>query len=145
MSNTDELLQRCFDGDLNDEESQMLFTRLSAQRQLREEFRALADLKNNIRGTRSIPFPRALDDRIRPMFARGKRTMAPDALSVRGIFRRRLTIPVPAFAVLILIMIAGILFSLRPETPPQYKTEVIYLSEMPTYVVQSTVVKTVNN
>jgi len=145
MNTHDEILQRCFDDDLNDDEMKSLFTLLSKNKVLREEYKAMHALRNEFRSGESYRVPAHLDDRVNDMIASHRRTFIRNAAPVKRFFARRLSFSVPAFAALIVLMLAGSYVAAATWFKPARLTEYVYVVEMPAYVVQSTVYTTTNN
>jgi negative regulator of sigma E activity len=145
MTHHDEMLQRCFDNDLTDDELKTFFAALAKERKLRDEYKEMHVLRNDLRAAPSIPVPAALDERVNAMIASHRRRFIPDASPVRRFFSRRLTLSIPAFAALIVLMLAGSFYAATTVFRPVQQTAYVYVVEMPAYVVQSTVYDVVNN
>lgn len=145
MNKSDELLQRCFDNDLNDEEMQILFAELSGTREMRKQFRFLQELKMELRSNTTIQVPSSLDERIRSLILTRHRSNLPDASPLRRIISRKFTISVPAFVATVLFLFVGAYFAAANVIKQKTETEYVYIVEMPPYVVQSKIYETVNN
>lgn len=145
MTHHEEMLQRCFDNDLTDDELKTFFASLAKDRRLRDDYKAMHVLRNDLRTAPTIPVPVALDERVNAVIASHRRKFIPDAIPVRRFFSRRLTFSVPAFAAMIVLLLAGSYFAATTVVRPVQQTEYVYVVEMPAYVVQSTVYSTINN
>lgn len=145
MIHLEEMLQRCFDNDLTDDELKIFFATLAKDRNLRDDYKEMHVLRNDLRAALSMPVPAALDERVNATIASHRQGFIPDAAPVRRFFSRRLTLSVPAFAALIVLLLAGSFYAATTVLRPEQRTEFVYVVEMPAYVVQSTVYDVVNN
>jgi len=137
MKQNEELLQRCFDGDLNDDEMKQLFFAMSNDKILRKQFRSFQTLRL---GLQSIPLqnvPVKLDERIKSLHSVSRDEILPSKSALRRVITKRFTLSVPAFAATILLLLAGSYFAATNIFVRQPKMEYVYVVEMPAYVVQS--------
>lgn len=134
MTTNEELLQRCIDDDLTDQEMQSLFAALSTSAPLRNEFRDLLALRSELSLTAHSAAPVSLDRRIESL-------AVPRWSLNRPAFRRVLSrrIPVPAFALFaaaVMLIFGSIAYygqqMLRPPV-----TRYVYVYEMQPVIVQS--------
>ena len=137
MKKNEELLQRCFDSDLNDDEMESLFSEMSKDKTLRVQFRSLQKLQTELRSIPSPNVPATLDERITSTFVAPRTGMFPSRSAFQRIYRKKFTLSIPAFAATILLLLAGSYVAAKTIFIPKQKLEYIYVVEMPTYVVQS--------
>ena len=146
MTQNEELLQRCFDGDVNDEEMKNLFVVLCKDGGLRNTFRSLQALRRDLH---SIPAPNispALDERIKALNRSSMLRLLPDRPSLKKFAAKKITMSVPALAAALLLMVIGSYFAATTvEVAPKPETEYVYVVEMPAYVVQSSYQTIKNN
>ncbi|MEI7907868.1 MAG: hypothetical protein WCI84_10985 [Bacteroidota bacterium] len=146
MTQNEELLQRCFDGDVNDEEMKNLFVVLCKDGGLRNTFRSLQMLRRDLH---SIPVPNvspALDERIKTLNKYSLLRLLPDRPSLKKFTAKKITMSVPAIAAALLLMVIGSYFAATTiEVTPKPETEYVYVVEMPAYVVQSSYQTIKNN
>ena len=146
MTQNEELLQRCFDADLNDDEMKNLFLVLGKDGGLRNTFRSLQTLRRDLL---SIPAPNispALDERIKALNRSSMLRLLPDRPSLKKFAAKKITMSVPALAAALLLMVIGSYFAVSTvEVGPKPETEYVYVVEMPAYVVQSSYQSIKNN
>jgi len=137
MKKIEELLQRCFDGDLNDVEMKQLFFEMSTDGSLRKQFRSLQALRKGIQSIPLQPVPASLDKRIKSLYPMSDNRMSPNKSAFRRIVTKKFTLSMPAFAATVLMLLAGSYFAATNIFVPKQKLEYVYVVEMPAYVVQS--------
>lgn len=139
MKKHEELLQRCFDGDLNDDEMRNLFSAMSNDEMLREQFRSLQMLRNGLQSLQSQIVPAALDERIKRMSFATQRTMLSGESILRRIMERKFVLSIPAFAATVLLLLAGSYFAATKIQTQQGVTEFVYIMELPQVEVHAVV------
>ncbi len=131
MKTIDELLQRCFDGDLNDDEMKQLFVEMSIDGSLRKQFQSLQTLRN---GLRSIPLPGTtgmLDDRIKRLHLNTSVRIQSGRSFFQRIMNKKFSFSIPAFAAAVLLLIVGGYFTVTKIAAPKTETEFIYIMQLP--------------
>ena len=131
MKQNEELLQRCFDGDLNDDEMKQLFFAMSNDKILRKQFRSFQTLRL---GLQSIPLqnvPVKLDERIKSLHSVSRDGILPSKSALRRVFTKRFTLSVPAFAATVLLLLAGSYFAATNIFVQQPKKEYVYVLQIP--------------
>lgn len=131
MKKNEELLQRCFDGDLNDDEMKYLFSAMSNDEMLREQFRSLQTLRTVIQSLQSQNVPTTLDDRIKRMSLTPHGTMPFSESVLRRIVGKKFILSIPAIAATVLILLAGSYFVTTKMLVPKAETEFVYIMQLP--------------
>lgn len=146
MTQNEELLQRCFDADLNDEEMKNLFLVLGKDGGLRNTFRSLQTLRRELHSIPAPNVPPELDERIKALSRYSMLHLLPDRPSLKNFAAKKITMSVPALAAALLLMVIGSYFAATTgEGVPKPETEYVYVVEMPAYVVQSSYQTIKNN
>ncbi len=131
----DELLQRCFDGDLNDAEMELLFSRMGNDAGLRKDFRSLMSLRNDLQTIRDRMEP--LRESTRPIPVSGQILQKPDRPSIRTRFNKKISVSIPVLTMVSILILIGTYSLTRSMTERQQDLQYVYFGEMPAYVVQS--------
>jgi len=145
MNANDEMLHRLMDNELPDDGMREVFGALQQNRMLREQFRSLLDLTRVLHAGASEPVPASHDTKVEALFRTHRPQFAVDASPIRKMFARKIRVPLPAFAAALLLILLGSYVALTTLPAVTQQTEYVYVSEMPPYVVQSTVYDVVNN
>ena len=145
MNKTEELLQRCFDSDLNDAEMKELFRELGKDAELRKSFRSLQSLRNDLRSITSPQISSLLDERIGKISVSSSAAYDAHRSPMRRMVMKKMSVSIPAMAAVLLILLMGSYFAAVNFFVPQQKTEYVYVVEMPAYVVQSSTSIITNN
>jgi hypothetical protein len=135
MKKSEELLQRCFDGDLNDSEMKELFFEMSNNDELRIQFRSLQTLRRGLQSLRSPNVPQSLDKRINRMNAVPPFANLPGTFGLRQIIAKKFTLSIPAFAAAVLLLLAGSYFAVSKVAAAKTETEFVYIMQLPTVEV----------
>lgn len=131
----DELLQRCFDGDLNDAEMEQLFSRMGNDAGLRKDFRSLMSLRNDLQMIRDRMEP--LRESVRPIPVSGHQFQKPDRPSLRSHFNKKISVSIPVLTMVSILILFGTYSITRSMTERKQDMQYVYFGEMPAYVVQS--------
>jgi anti-sigma factor RsiW len=134
MTNNEELLQRCFDNDLNDAEMKRLFAALAGSASLREEFSSMQGMQHSLRSVAQYLPSVSLDRRVEQLTS-GRRTTA--AAPIRTLFRRTVPLRTVAIAVMLFVFVAGSLLLVLPVSKKEIETQYVYIVQMPPVVVTS--------
>ncbi|MFA6457068.1 MAG: hypothetical protein WCW40_09625 [Bacteroidota bacterium] len=145
MKEYEELLQRCFDNDLDDKELKTLFAEMSKNASLRASFCALQSMRQDLHAIPVPEFPRALDERVRSINRGLILRMFPNAVPVHRFVEKKISFSVPAIAASILLLLFGSYYAATRFFVPQPRMEYVYVVEMPAYVVQSSYQEIKNN
>ncbi len=145
MKENEELLQRCFDGDLSDREMKKLFGDLSIQEKLREQFRAFQRLRNDLQTVPVHPVPVSLDLRIQSVIPQKQMRLLQHSSVVKRFVEKRFSVSIPAIAATLLVTFAvcyAAAIMMFTTTPAK---EYVYVVELPAYVVKSNHPHIINN
>lgn len=137
MNDKDELVHRCMDNDLDDAELKSLFTAMGKSEQLRNEFRSILQLRQQLQVLESPPIPASLDHKISALSARPKKRWSLNIPPIRNIIVKR--IPVPAFVVVAaaLLLLLGSVFAIEYPLLRRPSVQYVYVYELQPVVVQS--------
>ena len=103
----EEQVSALIDHELKDEETEMLFVHLSTCRACRRSLQSVLDLRSDLGEQVSPMAPKELDERMLKVMSIPKRLEA-DRKPVRGhVWTRRISIPLPIAAAIMMILIAG--------------------------------------
>jgi anti-sigma factor RsiW len=135
-----EAISAYIDHELDDEAGAELFAHLGTCISCRQSFAALSALHTQIASTPSPEVPSTLDRRIRKLHATPAARASRLQANVRSFWSRRLSVPAPAFAIVLLAATATLLISLLllRTTPPRPAGEqqVMYIMNMPAVEVE---------
>ncbi|MFA6468139.1 MAG: hypothetical protein WCW35_04515 [Bacteroidota bacterium] len=145
MNEKEELLQRCFDNDLDDGELRMLFVELGKNAVLRRSFRAMQLLREDLHSISSPEVPRTLDERIERIGRRSVLRLLPNAAPFKRFAIKKISVSAPAIAASFLLVLFGSYYAATRIFVPVPKMEYVYVVEMPAYVVQSNYQEIKNN
>ncbi|MFA5832542.1 MAG: hypothetical protein WDA22_03590 [Bacteroidota bacterium] len=137
MNVKEELLFRCFDEDLNDDEMKKLFVDLSKDDDLRNSFRNMLRLQHDLQMISKPTVPHALDMQMKTLSSSSRLSNMPDRPLLRRIVSKKISLSIPAFAAAMLLMLLGSYILATNVAVQKPKMEYVYVVEMPAYVVQS--------
>jgi anti-sigma factor RsiW len=123
------------DGELDDAAGAGLFAHLGACASCRRSFASLSTIRQHFASAPVPDVPERLDRRIRGLHA----APAARVSRLRTIWSQRLTIPAPAFALVLLIASVTILASLlwlKTTPAPAGEQQVMYIMSMPAVEVE---------
>ncbi len=132
-----DLLQRCMDDDLNDEEMKHLFATLSSDEQLRKDFRSLAALKNELRRIPDPLPPIYTNSGVRKYSADNGSIRKGGRISFNRLITSKISVRIPVIAALLLTMGLAGYGAMMLMFPKQPRTEYVYVVEMPPVIIQS--------
>ncbi len=141
MKHDQENVHRCLDNDLSDAEMKELFLTLGRSPARRKEFRALLQLRHELR-SEPISVPSSLDERIQPVLRPPAATILPFPASI---VRRRISFSLPAAAAALLLMLAMGYAAATSFAVPEQRNKYVYIVELPAYVVSGSHTQIVNN
>jgi anti-sigma factor RsiW len=143
MNNCDtyvEAISAYIDRELDDDAGAELFSHLATCVSCRRSFASLSALHIQISSTPAPEVPSSLDRRIHRLHATPAARASRLNATVHSLWSRRLSVPAPAFAILLLAATATLLISLLllRTTPPQPAGEqqVMYIMNMPAVEVE---------
>jgi len=145
MNSNEELLHRCFDADLNDNEMKKLFLDLSKNADLRNTFRKFQSLQHDLHMLSQPAVPASLDARMSTLRPALRFRQMQDRPLLRRIVSKKISLSLPALAAAFLLMIMGGYFAVTNVAIPKPKVEYVYVVEMPAYIVQSNYTSLKNN
>jgi anti-sigma factor RsiW len=135
-----EAISAYIDRELDDDAGAELFAHLGTCVSCRRSFASLSALHTQIRSTPSPEVPSTLDRRIHRLHATPAARVSRLNATVRSFWSQRLSVPAPAFAIVLLAATATLLISLLllRTTPPQPAGEqqVMYIMNMPAVEVE---------
>jgi hypothetical protein len=137
MNSSEELLQRCFDNDLNDTEMRTLFTTLSTSVRLREEFRSFQTMRMQLLALNTAVATSTLDRRIETLPGRPQEFWHAARLPVRRLFSKRIRVPVLAMIVAAAVLLFSSMIAAIQLSSQQPVTQYVYVYELQPVVVQS--------
>jgi anti-sigma factor RsiW len=136
----EEAISAYIDRELDDEAGAELFGHLGTCATCRTSFAALSTIHTRISATPPTDVPVTLDRRIRRLHAAPAARASRLQANVRSFWSRRLSVPAPAFAIVLLAATVTLLISLLllRTTPPQPAGEqqVMYIMNMPAVEVE---------
>ncbi|MCK9408606.1 MAG: hypothetical protein WCX28_13990 [Bacteriovoracaceae bacterium] len=144
MNSSEELLQRCFDNDLGDNEMKALFTELSTSVQLRYEFRSFQSMRTGLNAADNPSIPLSLDTRMESLFSSTLFRVSSLVL-LNAVVSKRFTVSIAAIAATLVLVLFGSYIAAINTIPSSTTTEYVYVSELPAYVVQSSFHEIKNN
>jgi anti-sigma factor RsiW len=137
-----EAISAYIDRELDDDAGAELFAHLGTCVSCRRSFASLSALHTQISAAPAPEVPSSLDRRIHRLHATPAARASRLNARVHSFWSQRLSVPAPAFAIMLLAATATLLFSLLllRTTPPQPAGEqqVMYIMNMPAVVVEGT-------
>ncbi|MDP1677419.1 MAG: hypothetical protein Q8L88_11195 [Bacteroidota bacterium] len=137
MKKNEELLQRCFDGDLNDDEMKNLFSEMSTDETLRMQFRSFQTLRQGLRSTPVHDVPVKLDERIKRLSLTSHVKMLSDKSRLQNFLSKKFSFSMPAFAATVLLLLVGSYFAATIVLAPKAETELVYIMQLPQIEVRA--------
>ena len=139
MTKNDELLQRCLDGELNDEEMKQLFFEMSNDEALRKQFRSFQSLR---RGLQTIPIPSVpikLDEKIKRLSLTPQIKRSLNKSVMEKVLSKKLSFSMPAFVGTALLLLLGSYFAATKIIPSRAETEFVYIMQLPQVEVHAVI------
>ena len=135
-----EAISAYIDRELDDDAGAELFAHLGTCISCRQSFASLSVLHAQLGNTPAPEVPSTLDRRIHRLHATPAARVARLQTNVRSFWSRRLSVPAPAFAIVLLAATATLLISLlllRTSPPrPAGEQQVMYIMNMPAVEVE---------
>lgn len=137
MKMTEELLQRCFDLDLNDEEMKKLFSELSKDKELRKTFRLMQSLQNDLRSILQPIVSSQLDKKVDAMIFSSSFHSTSGTQNLLHLRTKRWSVSLPAIAATFLLMLTASYLAATTIFAPEPETEYVYVVEMEPIIIRS--------
>lgn len=128
-----ELMNEYFDHEINESRIAELFQHLAGCNACRTEFKNLMDLRHVFRTTEPVSISVTLDRRIEQL-AKAHTAVPPKKnFAVFELFTKKLTIPIPAFAMIVIFFVLGSVYISSKYFFSQHKaeTEYVYVMQLP--------------
>lgn len=138
-----ELASQFIDGELTDNQSGELFSHLGNCSRCRQFMHSALQVRATIMHSPAFPFPPTLDERVSRIRIRRSPARVPFRVKVKGFWKQRLAVPVPAFlsaGVMLLVAVAISIITLTkvPRESQDAMSKTMYLVTLPAVEVQGT-------
>ena len=137
MSTNEELVQRCFDMDLSDDEMKKLFFDLSKDGELRKTFRSMQSLQHDLHNISQPIVPSQLDRKVESLIFSTPAHSSSYNLKLHHLRTKRWSVSLPAIAASILLMLAASYVTATTIFTPAPETEYVYVVEMEPIIIRS--------